>query len=75
MVREITCDRFITEMRWYVDEDVLSDEALEVIFDYINETQDRDLELTPAIKLYISDVYHEVSIWDLLGRLDWLFTM
>ena len=72
MMREITCEEFTAEMRWYVDEDILSDEALELIFEYINESQGRDLELTPAIKLYISEAYREVSIWDLLERLDWL---
>ena len=72
MMREITCDEFIAEMRWYVDEDVLSDDALEVIFDYINESQGRNLELTEEVKNYIADVYREVSIWDLLERLEWL---
>ena len=72
MMREITCDEFIAEMRWYVDDDVLSDEALEIIFEYLNESQGRNLELTEEVKNYIVDVYREVSIWNLLERLEWL---
>jgi hypothetical protein len=72
MLKTISCDEFIKEMRWYVDPEVLSDEALEVIFEHVNEFLGPGVELTESVKDYIVDTYHETSIWDLMERLDWL---
>jgi hypothetical protein len=72
MLKAITCDEFVAEMRWYVNPEVLSDEALEIIFDHVNEFLGPDIELTESVKDYIVDTYRETSIWDLMEQLDWL---